>query len=155
MIKITKCLAKVKPKFSKDIMNKLYQTFESPYSLHLDHIISHYLPQWVCGQISENMFFLDLLVQKLFFDKNNWFLPPFYLKSISLLLISAILLYLSTIPSCMSAVGEETSMPETCYYLWWKHFCCFSPSHLMPETFVSPSALCLCLIFFVFVFWPI
>ena len=68
---------------------------------------------------------------------------PFYLKSISLLLISATLLYLSTIPSCMSTVGKETSDPETSYCLQWKLFCSSSPSHLMPETFVSTSALCL------------
>ena len=80
---------------------------------------------------------------------------PFYLKSISLLLMSATLLYLSTIPSCTSAVGEETSMPETSYCLQWKLFCHSSPSHLTPETFVFPSALCLCFVSFVFVFWPI
>ena len=37
---------------------------------------------------------------------------PFYFKRISLLSISATLLYLSTNLSCMSAVGEETSDPE-------------------------------------------
>ena len=50
------------------------QTFQSPHSLHKPPsiILFHtYLPQWVCGQISENIFFfLDLLVRKLFFDKN-------------------------------------------------------------------------------------
>ena len=74
----------------------------------------------------------------------------FYLKSISLLLISATLisaLYLSTIPWFMSAVGNETSEPEISYCLWWKLFCYSSPSHLIPETFVSPSALCLSFIF--------
>ena len=75
---------------------------------------------------------------------------PFYLKRISLLLISATLisaLYLSTIPWFMSAVGKETSEPETSYFLWWKLFCYSSPSHLIQETFVSPSALCLSFIF--------
>ena len=80
---------------------------------------------------------------------------PFYLKSISLLLISATLLFLSTIPSCMSVVGEETSEPETRYFLRRKLFSYSSPSHLTPETFVSPSAVCLCFVFFVFVSWPI
>ena len=80
-------------------------------------------------------------------------LAPFYLKSISLFLISATLLYLSTITSCMSAVGEEFSEPKTS--LLWKLFCYSSPSHITPETFVSASALCLSFVFFVFVFWPI
>ena len=120
------------------------------------NIISHYLAQWVCGQISENIFFfLDLLVQKLFFDKKQLIPAPLYLKSISLLLASATLLYLSTIPSCMSAVGEETSEPETSYCLRWKLFCYSSPSHLTPVTFLSPFALCICFDLFVFVFWLI
>ena len=80
---------------------------------------------------------------------------PFYLKGISLLLTSATLLYLPTIPSCMSAVGEETSESETSYYLRWKLFRYYSPRHLRAETFVSPSSLCLSFVFFVFVFWPI
>ena len=78
---------------------------------------------------------------------------PFYLKSISMLLTSATLLYLSTIPSCMSAVGEETSEPETSYCLRWKLFCYSSPSYLTPVTFLSPFALCICFDLFVFVFW--
>ena len=80
---------------------------------------------------------------------------PFYLKSISLLLISATFFYLSTIPSCMSDVGEETSKPETICCLRWKLFCYSSPSHLTPKNIVSPSALCLSFVFFVFVFWSI
>ena len=141
-------------------MSKLYQTFQSPYSLHKPPytILFHtsYLPQWVCCQISENIFFfLNLLVQKLFFDNSSLTLQlisaTFYLKSISLLLITARLLYLSTISSCMSAAGEETSEPEISYCLRWKLFCYSSPSHLTPETFVSPSALCLSL-FFLFAF---
>ena len=80
---------------------------------------------------------------------------PFYLKSISMLLTSATLLYLSTIPSCMSAVGEETSESETSYCLRWKLFRYSSPRHLRGETFVSPSSLCLPFVFFVFAFLPI
>ena len=57
----------------------------------------------------------------------------FYLKNISLLIISATLLYLSTIPSCMSAVGEETSKPEPSYCLRWKLYSYSSSSHLTPE----------------------
>ena len=66
---------------------------------------------------------------------------PSYLKSISLLLISATLICLWTIPSYMSAVGKETSQPERSYCLRWKLLCYTSSSHLTPETFVSPSAL--------------
>ena len=143
-------------------MSKLYQTFQSPYSLHKPPytILFHtsYLPQWVCCQISENIFFfLNLLVQKLFFDNSSltlWLIPaPFYLKSISLLFIIATLLYLATISSCIFAAGEETSEPEVSYCDRWKLFSYSSPSHLLPETF--PSALCLSLVFLVFIFWLI
>ena len=71
------------------------------------------------------------------------------------MLISATLLYLSTIPSCMSAVDKETSEPETSYCLRWKLFSYSSPSQLAPETFVYPSTLFLCFVFFVFLFWTI
>ena len=161
---MTKCLAKVKLKFSQDIISKLYQTFQSPYSLHkTPKTISFHtscVSQWVCCQISETIFFfLNLLLQKLFFD-NSSLTPqlisaPYYFKSISLLLITATLPYLSTILSCMSATGEETSEPEISHCVRWKMFCYSSPSHLTPETFVSPSALCLSFIFFVIVFWLI
>ena len=79
----------------------------------------------------------------------------FYLKSISLLLISVTLHYLSAIPSCISAVGEETSEPETSCCVRWKLYWCSSPSHLTPENFVSSSAFCLSFVFFVFVYWSI
>ena len=55
----------------------------------------------------------------------------------------------------MCAVGKETSKLERRYCLRWKLFWYSLPSHLKPETFVSPSALCLCFFFFVFVFWSI
>ena len=73
----------------------------------------------------------------------------FYLKRISLLSISATFFYLSTNPSCMSAVGEETSDPEISYCLQWKSFCPSPLSHLMPETFVS---LCFMSLFHFFCF---
>ena len=41
-------------------MNKFYQTFQSSYKssqASIDRTISHYIHQWVCGQISENIFF--------------------------------------------------------------------------------------------------
>ena len=91
-------------------------------------------------------------MQKLFFDNSSLTLQlisaPYYFKSISLLLITATLPYLSTILSCMSAAGEETSEPEISHCVRWKMFCYSSPSHLTPETFVSPSALCLSFVFF-------
>ena len=91
-------------------------------------------------------------MQKLFFDNSSLTLQlisaPYYFKSISLLLITATLPYLSTISSCMSAAGEEASEPEISHCVRWKMFCYSSPSHLTPETFVSPSALCLSFVFF-------
>ena len=91
-------------------MSKL-QTFQSFYSLHKPPhpywfpLLSSYA---FCGQIFENIFFfLDLLVQKLFFDKNHWFqlLSNNNNWIISLLLISVTLhslsASLSTIPSCL------------------------------------------------------
>ena len=80
---------------------------------------------------------------------------PFCLKSISLLLISATLLYLSTIPSVCLLLAKKLASQKQANCLWWKRFCYSSPSHLTPETFVSPSALCLSFVFFVFVFWLI
>ena len=98
-------------------------------------------------------------MQKLFFDNSSLTLQlisaPYYFKSISLLLITATLPYLSTISSCMSAAGEEASEPEISHCVRWKMFCYSSPSHLTPETFVSPSALCLSFVFFIFVLWSI
>ena len=36
------------------------------------HTVSHYLPLCeFCGEIFKNILFLDLLVQKLFFNKNH------------------------------------------------------------------------------------
>ena len=113
----------------------------------------------VVKNIRNIFFFLDRLVQKLFLDKNcqRFISVSFYLKSISLLLISVTLHYLSSIPSCISAVGEETSEPETSCCVRWKLYCCFSPSHhLTPENCVSSSssssAFCLSFVFFSFSF---
>ena len=139
---------------------KLFNHLINFTSLHRPYYFTSYFPQWVCCQISENnFFFLNLLALKLFFGNSSLTLQlipaPFYLKSISLLLITATLLYLSTILSCMSAASEETSEPEISYCLQWKLFGFPSRSHLTPETFVSPSALCLFFVFFVFFFWLI
>ena len=79
-------------------MRKLYQTFQSSYSLHKLHTVFIHLSilsQRVCSQIYGNIFFFtDLLVQEQFFYKSNWFqlLSTKNDWSISLLLIAIILL---------------------------------------------------------------
>ena len=100
------------------------------------------------------LFFLDLLEQNSSLTKTTD-TCSFLLKTYLIVVDPTTLLYLSTIPSCMSAVGEETIEPETSYCLRWKLFCYSSPSHLTLETFISPSALCLSFVLFVFVFQPI
>ena len=75
-----------------------------------DHTVSHYLPpcQLVCCQKYPKIssFFWIFLCRKSSLTKQ--LIPgPFSLKSISLLLISVTFLYLSTIPSSMSAVGNK------------------------------------------------
>ena len=78
-------------------MRKLYQTFQSSYSLHKLHTVFIHLSilsQRVCSQIYGNIFFFtDLLVQEQFFYKSNWFqlLSTKNDWSISLLLIAIIL----------------------------------------------------------------
>ena len=62
-------------------MSKLCQNFQSPYKLsqasllfHITHLpLSEFCHICDCGQISENTFFLNPLMQKIFFDKNHWF----------------------------------------------------------------------------------
>ena len=106
-------LGKNHAKLFYDIMNKLFQTFQSSYSLHKPpHPYCFTLPSSheFCGQIFENIFFsLDLLVQKLFFDKNHWFqlLSTKNDWIVSLFLISITLHSLSVNHSIMSSVGEE------------------------------------------------
>ena len=103
-------LVKIKLKLPWDIMSKR-QTFQSSYSLrkpphpYCFTLLSSYE---FCGQVFKKIFFfLDLLVQKLFFDKNHWFqlLSTNSDWIISLLLISITLhspsSSLSTIPSCL------------------------------------------------------
>ena len=66
---------------------------------------------------------------------------PFYLESISFLLISATLLHLSTIPSCMLLLARKNEQARNGnYYFRWKLYLYSSPSHLTPENLVSPSA---------------
>ena len=110
LIKIIKCLVKIMLKLSSDIMSKLFLTFQSPHSLHKPpHPYCFTLPSSheFCGQIFENIFFsLDLLVQKLFFDKNHWFqlLSTKNDWIISLFLISITLHSLSVNPAISSCL---------------------------------------------------
>ena len=126
-------------------MSKLYQTFNHLIvftSLHGPYhfTLATFLSEFVVKYPKPSSFFLYLLMQKLFFDNSSLTLrlipAPYYLKSISLLLITTTLTYLSTISSCMSAAGEDTSEPEISHCIWWKTFCYPSPSHLTPETFL-------------------
>ena len=60
-------------------MDKLCQTFQSPYKLSKASMLFHtpFLPliefcdPCDCGQISENIFFLNFLKQKIFLGKNH------------------------------------------------------------------------------------
>ena len=126
-------------------------------SLHRPNYFTLPFPVSLWSNIQRHQFFSGSSRAETLLWQKQLIPATFYLKSISLLLISATLLYLSTIPSCMSchAVSEETTEPETSYCLRWKLSCYSSPNHLMPETFVSPSTLCLSFVFFVFIFWPI
>ena len=91
--------------------------------------------------------------QAITFDENFIATPPSYLKNISLLLSSVTLLYLSTIPPCLSTVGKHTSEPETSYCLQWKLYWYSSQSSLTPENFISLSTFCRSFVFLLFTFW--
>ena len=97
-------------------MSKLCQTFQSPYSLRKTpccFTLATYLLLSLsefCGQIFENIFFfLDLIVQKIFFDKNHCFqlLSTKNDWIISLFLISFTLHSLSVSHSIMSSVCKK------------------------------------------------
>ena len=139
-------------------MGKLYQTFNNLLaftSLHRTYCFT--LPtfiakcQWVCGQkYPKTSSFLWIFLcrnSSLTKTTDSCF---FLLKNISLLLISITLHYLSTILSCISAVGEETREPETRCCFRWKLYCYSLPCQLTPESFVSSSAFCLSFVFFHF-----
>ena len=101
-------------------MRRFCQTFQSPYKPSQASMLFHtiYLPlselcdPCDCGQISENIFsFMNLLMQKIFFDKNHWF-QLLSTKSdwiISLFLISITLHILSLSHSIMSSFCWQKS----------------------------------------------
>ena len=136
-------------------MSKLCQTFNHLLSLHKPpccFALSTFLPvsfdcdpSCDCGQISENIFFfLNLLMQKIFFDKNHWFQLLSFKNNriVSLFLISITLHSLSLGHSVMSS------------FCWKKTIFDFRKKTLLLLLTKSPNArkLYLCL---VFVFWPI
>ena len=143
-------------------MSKLCQIFQSPYKpsqafmpFRTTHLpLSEFCDPCDCGQISENIFFfLNLLMQKIFFDKNHWFqlLSTKNNWIISLFLISITLQRLSLGHSIMSSFCWQK---KTIFDFRWKIYCYSSPSHLTRENFVSRVALCLSFLFFFFGFWP-
>ena len=97
-------------------MSKFCQTFQSPYSFYKPpycfHIAFFSLSEFG-GQIFENIFFfLVLLVQKIYFDKNHWFqlLSTKNEWIISLFLISVTLHNLSVSHSIISFVCKKNKV---------------------------------------------
>ena len=130
LIKIIKYSVKIKLNFFKDIMNKLCETFQSPYKRSQASILFHttFLPlseffePCDCDQISENIFFyLNLLMQKIFFDKIHWFQLLSTKKDwiILLFLISITVHSLSVSHSIMSSFCWQKTISE----FQWK-ICC-------------------------------
>ena len=126
-------------------MSNLCKIFQLPYSFH-KHPCCFILPSLLskfCDQIFENiLFFLDLLVQKIFFDKNHWF-QLFSTKNdwiISLFLISVTLHCLLAISSCL-LFAKKTS-----FGFLWKLYCY---PHLTGKNFVFRFVLCVSFVFLV------
>ena len=155
-------MVKVKLKFFKDIISKLYQTFKWPCSLHKPRQTICFILSSLFLSVSVSEFVVKNIRRHLLFSRSSCgetlllqkqLIPdPFDLKSISLLLISATLHYLLIIPSC-HAVGEETSEPETSY-LMKTLLLLLTKSPNARKFFFSPYFLSF-FYFFVFVFWPI
>ena len=127
LIKIIKYSVKIKLNFFKDIMNKLCEIFQSPFKPSQASILFHttFLPLSKffevcdCGQISENIFFyLNLLMQKIFFDKIHWFQLLSTKKDwiILLFLISITVHSLSVSHSIMSSFCWQ----KTTFEFQWK-----------------------------------
>ena len=117
-------------KLSSDIMSKLFQTFQSPHSLHKPpHPYCFTLPSSheFCGQIFENIFFsLDLLVQKIFFDKNHWFqlLSPKNDWTIPSCLLLAKRLWLS-MKTLLLLLTKSHYSRKFCFSVCFRSFFCF------------------------------
>ena len=144
-------------------MSKLCQIFQSPYKPSQASMLFHttYLPlselcdPYGCGQISENIFFfLNLLMQKIFFDKNHWFqllstknehslfLISVALHSLSLshfimssfcwqnndlwLPMKILLLLLSKSPNTRKFCFSSCSLSFFRFLAYWDHYCKFA-----------------------------
>ena len=118
------------------ITNHLISLHKSPHPYCFTRPSSHES----CGQMFKNIFFsLDLLLQKLFYDKNHWFqlLSTKNYEIISLLLISITLHSLSVNHSIVSSVGEEAlafdknfiATPHQVTPPYARKFCFFSFFH--------------------------
>ena len=132
-------------------MIKLCQTFQSPYKPSQVSMLFHttYLPlsefcsRCDCGQISKNIFFfLNLLMQKIFFHKNHWFqllstknnwIISLFLISITLhshstmssfclqknslwLSMKTLLLLLTKLPSARKLCSSDCSPSSFCFF---------------------------------------
>ena len=130
-------------------MSKLFQIFQLPYSLYNHpHPYCFTLPSSheFFGQIFENIFFLlDLLVRKLFFDKNHWFQLLSSKKDLifSLFLISVTLHSLSVNHSIMS-------WRRSFGFLWKLH--CYPHQVTLREKILFLGLLSVFLSFFSFLF---
>ena len=130
LIKIIKYLAKIKLKLSSDIMSKLFNHLIAFTSVHMHCPCCFTLPSSheFFGQIFEKIFFfLDLLVQKLFFDKSHWF-------------------------QLISDQNDHLIVINLAYItlIIYQPFHYFLPSHLTRGNFVSRSVFCLSFVFFIF-----
>ena len=153
LIKIIKYLAKVKLKLSTDIMSKLFSHLIAFTSLHMRCSFCFTLPSSheFFGQIFEKIFFfLDLLVQKLFFEKSHWF------QLISDQNDHLIVINLAYITLTIYQPFHHVFCWQRSFGFRWKPYCYFLPSHLTRRNFVSRSAFCLSFVFFIFrvlVYW--
>ena len=128
---------------------KHFNHFTASTSLHT---VSHYLPlSEFCGQISENIFFLDLLVQKLFFDKNYWFqlLSTKNNWVISLFLMSIIL----QIMSISQPFHHVFCWRRNKLWLWMKTLLLLLTKSPNTRKFFSRFVFCLSFVFFSFSFF--
>ena len=119
----------------KILWAKFFKLFNHLIAFTSVHAVLYYLHlSDFCGQIFKNIFFfLDLIVQKLFFNKSHWFqLLSMKNEWIILLFLILVTLYnLSLNHSIMSPVDEGTS-----FGVRWKLYCYFSPSQLRRENFL-------------------